>query len=79
MRRLEPLDAETLDELEHLLVELERLDGRGFNVHPSHYETPTASAEVVQRLRLIGATSGISVDGDPRLRISVETPRYVSV
>jgi hypothetical protein len=78
MRRREAVDQETIEELERLLSQLEQLNGRGFNVYPSHYETPEPSmAEVVQQLRLIGATSGISVDGDPALRVSAESPRYV--
>jgi DNA-binding IclR family transcriptional regulator len=79
VRRLEPLDAGTIEELERLLAQLERLDARGFNVYPSHYEPERRSAaQTVQHLRLIGATSGISLDGDPHLHVSVETPRYVS-
>lgn len=62
LRARAKVDDALLIEIEDCLFSLERLDRGAFNVYPAHYDPspPQPAMDAIARLRILGATSGVS-------------------
>jgi hypothetical protein len=75
LRARATVETELLLEIQDCLAALESLGWPAFNVFPSHYEPepPSPAGEVVNRLRLLGATTGLSTESGPHgFRLHIE-------